>query len=82
MAVKLVKDETGKRSKGYAFIQYTSQDDAMLALENMDRKSIDGRMVYVEIAKPVTNTFGAYPRTSGPYRKKFIEANGTEGFNL
>ncbi|CAL5334510.1 unnamed protein product [Camellia sinensis] len=27
-----------KRSKGYAFIQYTSQDDALLALESMDHK--------------------------------------------
>jgi cold-inducible RNA-binding protein len=41
MTVKLVKDETIKRSKPYAFIQYTSQDDAILALENMDRKVWD-----------------------------------------
>ncbi|KAI8031853.1 Cold-responsive protein kinase 1, partial [Camellia lanceoleosa] len=27
-----------KRSKEYAFIQYTSQDDALLALESMDHK--------------------------------------------
>lgn len=27
-----------KRSKGIAFIQYTCQDDAMLALETMDQK--------------------------------------------
>ncbi|CAL5369132.1 unnamed protein product [Camellia sinensis] len=27
-----------KRLKGYAFIQYTSQDDALLALESMDHK--------------------------------------------
>lgn len=38
MAVKLVKDEITKKSKGYAFIQYTSQDDALLALESMDHK--------------------------------------------
>lgn len=38
LAVKLVKDETSRRSKGYAYIQYTSQDDAMLALENMDHQ--------------------------------------------
>ena len=37
-AVKVVKDVKTKRSKGYAFIQYTSQDDAMLALETMDQK--------------------------------------------
>ncbi|KAI8001483.1 hypothetical protein LOK49_LG09G02347, partial [Camellia lanceoleosa] len=30
-----------KRSKGYAFIQYTSQDDALLALESMDHKVWD-----------------------------------------
>ncbi|CAL5326047.1 unnamed protein product [Camellia sinensis] len=34
----LVMDEKVKRSKGYAFIQYTSQDDALLALESMDHK--------------------------------------------
>ncbi|KAI7987114.1 hypothetical protein LOK49_LG13G01818 [Camellia lanceoleosa] len=27
-----------KRYKGYTFIQYTSQDDALLALESMDHK--------------------------------------------
>lgn len=38
--VKLVKDESMKRSKGYAFIQYMSQDDAFLAIETMDRRVI------------------------------------------
>lgn len=37
-AVQMVKDVITKRSKGLAFIQYTSQDDAMLALETMDQK--------------------------------------------
>ncbi|KAI7999409.1 NADPH-dependent thioredoxin reductase 3 [Camellia lanceoleosa] len=36
--VKLVMDEKVKRSKRYASIQYTSQDDALLALESMDHK--------------------------------------------
>ncbi|CAL5321772.1 unnamed protein product [Camellia sinensis] len=34
----IVMDEKVKRSKGYAFIQYTSQDEALLALESMDHK--------------------------------------------
>lgn len=38
MTVLLAKDRLTKTPKGYAFIQYTSQDDAMLALENMDCK--------------------------------------------
>ncbi|XVE48451.1 hypothetical protein DITRI_Ditri01bG0003400 [Diplodiscus trichospermus] len=64
--VKLVKDGFTKRSKGYAFIQYTSQDDAMLAIEHMDQQVFDGRVIYVEIAKPGKDRFGGYPKTSGP----------------
>ncbi|XP_024984607.1 organelle RRM domain-containing protein 6, chloroplastic isoform X1 [Cynara cardunculus var. scolymus] len=64
--VKLVKDETTKKSKGYAFIQYTNQDDAMNALETMDEKYVDGRVLFVELAKPVKDRHSAYPKTSGP----------------
>lgn len=34
----MVKDVSTERSKGLAFIQYTCQDDAMLALETMDQQ--------------------------------------------
>ncbi|KAJ0018138.1 hypothetical protein Pint_12105 [Pistacia integerrima] len=68
--VKLVKDELTKKSKRYAFIQYTSQDDALLALENMDCKSFDGRLIYVDIAKPGKEAFREYPKASGPPKKQ------------
>ncbi|KAJ4912720.1 RNA-binding (RRM/RBD/RNP motifs) family protein [Raphanus sativus] len=64
--VKLVKDESMKRSKGYAFIQYMSQDDAFLAIETMDRRMYNGRMIYIDIAKPGKRDFQQQPRTSGP----------------
>ncbi|OAY64814.1 hypothetical protein ACMD2_12261 [Ananas comosus] len=64
--IKLAKHEDSKRSKGYAFIQYASQDDAISAMEQMDQKRIDGRTIYAEIAKPVNNGFADYPITSGP----------------
>ncbi|PWA34028.1 RNA-binding (RRM/RBD/RNP motifs) family protein [Artemisia annua] len=64
--VKLVKDETSKKSKGYAFVQYTNQDDAISALENMDEKYLDGRVIFVELAKPIKDKKSFYPRTSGP----------------
>ncbi|KAI7751100.1 hypothetical protein M8C21_020505 [Ambrosia artemisiifolia] len=63
--VKLVKDQRSKKSKGYAFVQYTNQDDAMSALEAMDEKYVDGRVVFVELAKPMDQRT-AYPKTSGP----------------
>ncbi|KAL4578149.1 hypothetical protein LXL04_014268 [Taraxacum kok-saghyz] len=64
--VKLVKDENTKKSKGYAFVQYTNQDDAMSALETMDDKYLDGRVILVELAKPVRTRQSGYPKTSGP----------------
>lgn len=101
-AVKLVKDETTKKSKGYAFIQYNSQDDALRALESMDHQVVlfailalflffilgyllllrfrnlnrifvqyfDGRVIFVELAKPRKHMYGGYPKTSGPPAKE------------
>ncbi|XP_071709506.1 organelle RRM domain-containing protein 6, chloroplastic [Rutidosis leptorrhynchoides] len=70
--VKVVKDQTSKKSKGYAFIQYTNQDDAMSALESMDEKYLDGRVIFVELAKPVKDKKSAYPKTSGPPHESTI----------
>ncbi|KAK7319239.1 hypothetical protein RJT34_03957 [Clitoria ternatea] len=64
--VKMVKDVKTKRSKGMAFIQYTCQDDAMLALETMDQKDFYGRTICVEIARLGWDDFGAPPKASGP----------------
>ncbi|KAJ6942774.1 organelle RRM domain-containing protein 1 [Populus alba x Populus x berolinensis] len=71
--VKLVKDETIKRSKPYAFIQYTSQDDAILALENMDRKTLDGRLIFVDLAKPGKDRFRGHMKTCGPPKKQQVQ---------
>ncbi|CAK9158483.1 unnamed protein product [Ilex paraguariensis] len=68
--VRLVKDEATKRSKGYAFIQYTSQDNALQAIENMDQKHFDGRVIHVELAKLGKNVYGGYPKTSGPPKEQ------------
>ncbi|KAG8635602.1 glycine-rich RNA-binding protein 4, mitochondrial [Manihot esculenta] len=71
--VKLIKDEISKRPKAYAFIQYTCQDDAIIALENMDQKIFDGRLIHVEIAKPGKESFGGYPKASGPPKKQHLQ---------
>ncbi|MED6217582.1 hypothetical protein PIB30_019171 [Stylosanthes scabra] len=67
--VKVAKDVKTKRSKGYAFIQYTNQDDAMLAIETMDQKDFYGRTIHLEIAKPGWDDYCSRPRTSGPPKK-------------
>ncbi|KAH0455529.1 hypothetical protein IEQ34_015561 [Dendrobium chrysotoxum] len=62
--IQIPRHEESKHSKGYAFIQYCSQEDAILAVEEIDRQWINGRLVYAEIAKPLHGI--AYPKTSGP----------------
>ncbi|XP_061360074.1 glycine-rich RNA-binding protein 4, mitochondrial-like [Gastrolobium bilobum] len=74
--VKVVKDVNTKRSKGYAFIQYKCQDDAMLALETMDQKDFYGRKISVEIARLGWSDFDARPRTSGPPKKWNLPEEG------
>ncbi|KAK7399823.1 hypothetical protein VNO78_11016 [Psophocarpus tetragonolobus] len=74
--VKMVKDVNTKRSKGVAFIQYTCQDDAILALETMDQKNFYGRTIYVEIARLGWDDFGASPRASGPPKRWDLPEQG------
>ncbi|CAA0830842.1 RNA-binding (RRM/RBD/RNP motifs) family protein [Striga hermonthica] len=70
--VKLVEDKATKKPKGYAFIQYTSQEEAMLALESMDHQFFDGRTLFVDIAKPRKSDFGDYPKASGPPQEHMV----------
>nr|QKY65169.1 chloroplast RRM domain-containing protein [Passiflora pittieri] len=69
--VKLFKRE--RNSKVSAVIQYASQDDAILALENMDQTLFDGRLINVELARPVKVSSVGYPRTCGPPVKKHLQ---------
>ncbi|XP_057797043.1 small RNA-binding protein 11, chloroplastic [Salvia miltiorrhiza] len=70
--VKIIKDEARQKSKGFAFIQYTSQEAALLALESMDYQLFDERQLFVELAKPRKSDFGGYPRTSGPPQEQSL----------
>ncbi|XP_075643680.1 organelle RRM domain-containing protein 1, chloroplastic-like isoform X1 [Castanea sativa] len=49
--VKIIMDKISKRSKGYAFIEYTTQEAASAALKEMNGKIINGWMIVVDVAK-------------------------------
>ena len=49
--VKLIKDfETG-RSRGFGFITFSQEDDAVNAMAEMDGKELDGRTIRVNEAR-------------------------------
>ncbi|KAL5716807.1 Organelle RRM domain-containing protein 1 [Ranunculus cassubicifolius] len=49
--VKIIMDKISKRSKGYAFIEYTTEEAAGTALREMNGKIINGWMIVVDVAK-------------------------------
>ncbi|KAG4908164.1 hypothetical protein JHK82_056816 [Glycine max] len=50
--VKVIMDKISKRSKGYAFVEYTTEEAASAALKEMNGKIINGWMIVVDVAKP------------------------------
>ncbi|KAK1277484.1 hypothetical protein QJS04_geneDACA019676 [Acorus gramineus] len=49
--VKIIMDKISKRSKGYAFLEYTTEEAAGAALKEMNGKIINGWMIVVDVAK-------------------------------
>ncbi|XP_030451082.2 organelle RRM domain-containing protein 1, chloroplastic [Syzygium oleosum] len=49
--VKIIMDKISKRSKGFAFVEYTTEEAASAALKEMNGKIINGWMIVVDVAK-------------------------------
>ncbi|CAN6482870.1 unnamed protein product [Victoria cruziana] len=56
--VKVIMDKISKRSKGYGFIEYASEEAAAAALEEMNGKIINGWMIVVDVAKANPPKYG------------------------
>ncbi|XVE90872.1 hypothetical protein DITRI_Ditri20bG0111000 [Diplodiscus trichospermus] len=61
--VKIIMDKISKRSKGYAFVEYTTEEAAAAALKEMNGKIINGWMIVVDVAKSRPRNFSrGHPR--------------------
>lgn len=68
--VKIIMDKISKRSKGYAFIEYTTEDAGGAALKAMNGEIINGWMIVVDVAK--TNLRNRQPPSSvSGFRPRF-----------
>lgn len=63
--VKLIIDRVSGRSKGIAFVEYTTEDAAQKAIEAMNGYELDGRALIVNVARPQA------PREFGGPRRDF-----------
>ncbi|XP_056175260.1 organelle RRM domain-containing protein 6, chloroplastic isoform X2 [Syzygium oleosum] len=52
VSVNLVMDKIANRPRGFAFLRYATEEEAQSAIEGMHGKFLDGRVIFVEVAKP------------------------------
>ena len=50
--VKIIKDRFSGDSKGFGFVEMTSDDDARKAIADLNGKDVDGRSLRVNEARP------------------------------
>ena len=50
--VKIIKDRFSGDSKGFGFVEMTSDDDARKAIAELNGKDVDGRSLRVNEARP------------------------------
>ena len=50
--VKVITDFRTGRSKGFAFVEFVEEDSAKAAMEALAEKEVDGRKLFVKVARP------------------------------
>jgi len=51
-SVNVIVDRDTNRSKGFGFIEMSTDEEATKAIENLDGQELDGRALKVNLAKP------------------------------
>lgn len=52
-SVSIITDKFSGRSKGFAFVEMSSEEEAKKAIEMFNGKELDGRSIIVDEAKPM-----------------------------
>ncbi|XP_061355176.1 small RNA-binding protein 11, chloroplastic-like [Gastrolobium bilobum] len=63
---KIITDRVSDRSKGFGFVTFASEDESENAITEMNGKALNGRVIYVDYAKPTTNSGFGIPIARGP----------------
>jgi len=66
----------GNRSLGYGFVEFENEQDAHAALQALNKKSINGREINVELATPRQETA---PQRTSPQRRGSFRGRGGRG---
>ena len=53
VSAKVIMDRDSGRSKGFGFVEMSSEQEAQTAIKTLDGKELEGRQIAVVIAKPM-----------------------------
>jgi cold-inducible RNA-binding protein len=70
-SVAIITDKFSGRSRGFAFVEFGSDDEGNAAIEGLNGKELDGRTLQVNVARPREergNRGGGYNRRDKPRR--------------
>ena len=56
-SVSIITDKISGRSKGFGFVEMSSEEEAKKAIETLDGKELDGRNIVVNEARPMKKRF-------------------------
>ena len=54
-SAKVMMDRDSGRSKGFGFVELSSEEEAQAAIKQFDGTEMGGRRIVVNIARPMTN---------------------------
>lgn len=54
-SAKVIFDRDTQRSKGFGFVELSSEEEAQAAIKQFDGTEMNGRRIVVNIARPMTN---------------------------
>jgi cold-inducible RNA-binding protein len=60
---KVITDNYSGRSKGFGFVEFSTEEEAQAAIDALNESEIDGRKIFVNVAKPKA------PREDRPQRR-------------
>lgn len=52
VSATVIKDKFSGRSRGFGFVEMSSEEEANQAIEQLNEQELDGRVIKVNIAKP------------------------------
>jgi RNA recognition motif-containing protein len=61
-SAKVIIDKYTGKSRGFGFVEMSSDESAKKAIEELDRAEYDGKVITVSVARPKTETQGSNDR--------------------